>query len=206
MISATRLRILNSAREQFYRHGIKRITMDDIARQLGISKKTLYKEYDDKNTLLKELTETDVQLHRKNIAYIAKHSENAVDEIIQSMRYMGETFSKINPSMMYDLQRYYHEANKVYEEFKASCIKDTVRVNLKRGIKEELYRSDIDINILSQLRLLQLEVSMNADFFPPHVFNFVKVQMELIKHFLFGIATLKGHKLINKMLNVKEKE
>lgn len=199
-------RILNSAREQFYRFGVKRITMDDIARQLGISKKTIYQEYEDKNALLRDLAQVDMKKHATEIDQIAKAAVNAVDEIVKTMKYMSETFSQINPTMLYDLQKYHVDAWKHYESFKINCVTEVVQKNMKRGIKEELYRNDIDIKILTQLRLIEMEFSLNHDFYNQHQFEFVKVQLELIKHFLFGIATLKGHKLINKMLNVKDRE
>lgn len=199
-------RILNSAREQFYKYGVKRITMDDIARQLGISKKTIYQEYEDKNTLLMDLAKVDIKKHTDQIEQTAKIAVNAVDEIVKTMKYMSETFAQINPTMLYDLQKYHINAWKHYEAFKTNCVTTVVQKNMKRGIKEELYRSDIDIKILTQLRIIEMEFSLNHDFYNQHQFEFVKVQLELIKHFLFGIATLKGHKLINKMLNVKDIE
>jgi TetR/AcrR family transcriptional regulator, cholesterol catabolism regulator len=205
MINAAKERILNSTREQFYRYGVKRITMDDIARQLGISKKTIYQEYKDKNALLNDLARIDMKHHADQIQLMAKTANNAVDEIVKTMKYMSATFSQINPTLFYDMQKYHIEAWKQYESFKSKCITEAVQKNMKRGIKEELYRDDIDIKILTHLRIVEMEFSMNLDYYHQHQFEFVKVHIELLKHFLFGIATLKGHKLINKMMNVNEK-
>jgi AcrR family transcriptional regulator len=204
MITETKNRILTAARDQFYHYGVKRITMDDIARATGMSKKTIYQEYADKNAMLIDLASIDLNNHTKQIQLIEKSATNAVDEIVQTMKFMSETFSHINPVMFYDLQRYYGDVWKQYENFKSRCVADTVHKNLQRGIKEELYRSDINIKILTQLRLMEMELALNPDFYQQHKFDFIKVQLELIRHFLYGIATLKGYKLISKMLNIKE--
>ena len=206
MISETKNRILSAARDQFYHYGVKRITMDDIARTTGMSKKTIYQEYADKNALLIDLITCDLSNHTQQIQLIEKSSLNAVDEIVQTMKFMSETFSHINPVMFYDLQRYYGEAWKHYENFKSQCVADTVHKNLLRGIQEEYYRSDINVKILTQLRVLEMDLALNPEFYQQHKFDFIKVQLELIRHFLYGIATLKGHKLITKMLSIKEKD
>ena len=206
MISETKNRILNAARDQFYHYGVKRITMDDIARTTGMSKKTIYQEYADKNALLIELAKNDLANHTKQIQAIEKGAIKAVDEIVQTMKFMSETFSHINPVMFYDLQRYYGDVWKHYENFKSKCVADTVYKNLQRGIKEELYRNDINIKILTQLRIMEMDIALNPDFYQQHKFDFIKVQLELVRHFVYGIATLKGHKLISKMLNIREEE
>lgn len=206
MVTETKNRILTAAREQFYHYGVKRITMDDIARTLGMSKKTIYQEYADKNALLIDLATVDLTNHTKQIQLIEKSAVNAVDEIVKTMKFMSETFSHINPVMFYDLQRYYGDVWKHYENFKSKCVADTVHKNLQRGIKEELYRSDINIKILTQLRIMEMDIALNPEFYQQHKFDFIKVQLELIRHFLYGIATLKGHKLISKMLDIKDDE
>ncbi len=206
MILDTKNRILTAAREQFYHFGVKRITMDDIARTTGMSKKTIYQEYADKTALLNDLASIDINGHVSEIRKTAKVAVNAVDEIVKTMDYMSQTFSKINPVMFHDLQRYYGKVWKHYEEFKTKSMTDVIQQNLKRGIAEEYYRGDIDIKILTQLRLMEMELSMTPEFYQQHKFEFIKVQLELISHFLYGIATLKGHKLISKMLNAKAKK
>jgi AcrR family transcriptional regulator len=204
MITETKNRILTTAREQFYHFGIKRITMDDIARTTGMSKKTIYQEYADKNAMLMDLATIDLANHTKKIQTIEKSAANAVDEIVQTMKFMSETFSHINPVMFYDLQRYYGDVWKHYENFKLKCVGETVHKNLQRGIREELYRGDINIKILTQLRIMEMDLALNPDFYQQHKFDYIKVQLELIRHYLYGIATLKGHKLISKMLNIKD--
>lgn len=206
MIDSNKERIIRLAREQFYKYGVKRITMDDLARELGISKKTIYQEYRDKDELINEMAAIDMKNHGAQIQHMAKTADNAVDEIVKTMQYINNTFSAINPALFFDLKKYHVRAWKQYESFKMQCVTEVIQKNLKRGIKEGLYRSDINISILTHLRIVEMEFSMDADFYRQFQFDFIKVHIELIKHFLFGIATLKGHKLINKLMNVNEKE
>ena len=81
-----------------------------------------------------------------------------------------------------------------------------VENNLRRGIKEGLYRPDINIKVLAKLRIEQVELAMNPAVFPPAKFNIGDVQVTLLDHFLHGITTLKGHKLINKYKQIKEED
>ncbi len=134
--------------------------------------------------------------------YYAVKNTN-LDDIQVNLNHIHINF---DPTLFYDLQKYHIEAWKQYESFKTKCVTEAVQKNMKRGIKEELYRSDIDTKILTHLRIVEMEFSMNLDYYHQHQFEFVKVHIELLKHFLFGIATLKGHKLINKLMNEAEKD
>lgn len=199
-------KIIETARTMMYQHGIKRITMDDIARHAGISKKTIYETFDDKNELVMALLHDELSKNQQQITSFASNSKNAIEEIVATMNYMAQEFAVINPVMFYDLIKYHHLAWNSFNNFMEECVNNMIEQNLKRGIIEGLYRSDLKIKILSRLRLLQIEMIINGKSFPVHKYNFVDVHIELMKHFLSGIATLKGHKLINKLLDVNETE
>ena len=78
--------------------------------------------------------------------------------------------------------------------------------NLEKGIKVGLYRNNIDLKILAKFRIEQVEMAMDHNIFPLDIFNLTKVQVELLDHFLRGICTLKGHKLMNKYQQIIEEE
>lgn len=199
-------RILDVARELFFRHGIKSITMDDIAAQLGMSKKTIYQYFEDKNALLISLTEEELREQTKEMQDIRKRSENAIDELLQSMACMSKNFSRMNPSLFYDLQRYHSSAWDFFKQFKEKEMTGFVEENLRRGIRQELYRKDIKIKTLARLRLEEVELGFNPKAFPQDSFNIPDVQVTLLEHFLFGVVTLRGYKLINKYKQITEDE
>lgn len=199
-------KILLGTRDLFFRYGIKSITMDEIARHLAVSKKTIYQHFADKNELVDKLTEHILKDNICHISEIVKTFDNPVEEIIETMKFMGTTFSKMNPNLFHDMMRYHPESFKKFKDFKEECLLRMIEANLTKGIKDGLYREGINIKILSRLRAEQVELAWRADIFPPEKFSHVEVQQQMLLHFLYGVCTLKGHKLINKYQQLHEGE
>jgi AcrR family transcriptional regulator len=202
----TRDRIMQAAHELFYQHGIRSITMDDIAKHLSISKKTIYQFFEEKDQIVGACCSGDLKDHGCRMEEITKNSKDAIHEMIGCMKYLGEMFSAMNPNLFYDLQKFHPDSWKTFRNFKYQNIMKMVEDNLRRGINEELYRSDIDIKVLAKLRIEEVELAMNPVIFPPAKYNLKEVQLVLLDHFIHGITTLKGHKLINKYKKIKEEE
>lgn len=197
-------KILQGARELFYLHGIKKITMDDIAKHLSISKKTIYKEFADKNEILESICRIDFDKHKKEIDERQVYSENAIDAIVQIMQYVHEYLDGINPDYFYDMKKYHADAWAAYLNFKNKYVLTSVTENLERGEQEDLYRNDLNKDIISKLRIAEMDVALNTDLYPLGEYNLVDIHDELLRHYLQGITTLKGHKLINKYFNIYE--
>jgi AcrR family transcriptional regulator len=202
----TKDRIVQGAEELFFKYGIKSITMDDIAKHLAISKKTIYQYFSDKNELVETLMSVNLKKDECEFKQIQSDSENMVVEVFNMMKHMGVMFSKVNPNIFYDLQKYHPNAWKLFKTFKQDTMAKMVESSLERGIKEGLVRPDLNAKILSRLRIEQVEMGFNSEVFPPDRFKLVEVQVAMIDHFLYGICTLKGHKLINKYKQVTEEE
>lgn len=199
-------RIVHGARELFFRHGLKSITMDDIAAHLGVSKKTIYQYYKEKDGLIHEITSLEVDLHAQELHQIRKQSKDSIEEIFLAMKTLSQMMGKISPAVFYDMQKYYPKGWEIFREFKVATIMDYVEENLKRGIKEELYRKELNVKIIARLRIEEVELGYNPIAFPPDQFNIAEVQIAMLDHFLHGIVTLKGHKLIAKYKQLKDKE
>ena len=202
----TKDRILTGAEELFFKYGIKSITMDDIAKHLAISKKTIYQFYSDKNELLDMLMKNRMKLNRAEFELLAKNSENVIAEVFAIMKHMGIMFSQMNPNFFYDLQKYHPNIWKVFKKFKEECIEQMLEDSVKKGILQQLVRADINTKIITRLRMEEIEMGFNPQIFPPDKFNIMDVQLALLEHFLHGICTLKGHRLINKFKEVVEEE
>lgn len=199
-------RILDGSFELFKRYGIKGVTMDDIAKHLGISKKTIYQFYTDKDALVTVLIELVLNSHTERIDAIALASKNAVHEIISMMGYMATDFAGTNPNMFYDMQKYHPQAWIKFKVFKENYIYSCVIKNFEKGKEQGLYRVGLNQKILAKLRLEEVEMAFNPVIFPPDKFNLSQVQVEILDHFLHGICTIKGHKLINKYKQINEEE
>jgi AcrR family transcriptional regulator len=192
----TKERILQAAEELFFRYGIRSITMDDIARHLSVSKKTLYRYFEDKDQIVATLTKFDIAESERCSAEIAKQSRDPVDEILQSMEYLTRKISGWHPSMIYDLQKYHPKSWGEVRKFSQEYMLNAVVRNLRRGIRQGIYRSNLNILILARLRIEQVSLAMNPEIYPPSQFDLKKVEWELLNHFLHGILTDKGRKLL----------
>lgn len=199
-------RILKGAEELFFKYGVKSITMDDIAKHLGISKKTIYQFYADKNEIIETLMRQHIENNECECRAIMKETANVVEEFLAMIKHISAMFSKMNPALFYDLQKYHPKAWKLISEFKGNFIERNVEESLMRGIKEGLVRKDINIKIITRVRVEEIELAFNPQAFPPDKFKLVDVQLALLEHFLYGICTLKGYKLINKYKQVTEDE
>ncbi len=202
----TKDRILKGAEELFFKFGIKSVTMDDIAKHLAISKKTIYQFYSDKNEIVETLMQYSLKQDECEFQQIQNESENMIEEVMNMMKHIGAMFTKINPNIFYDLQKYHPKAWAQFKVFKHECIAKMIEASIERGKKEGTVRPDINSKILSRMRMEQIEMGLNPEIFNPAEYKILDVQLSLIDHFLHGICTLKGHKLINKYKQIIEEE
>ena len=199
-------RIVLGAGELFFKYGIKSVTMDDIAKHLGISKKTIYQFFDDKDQIVLSLMDNTLVINQSSFDIISKSAKDPIHEIVLTAEHMRNIFTQINPIVFSDMKKYYPTAWIQFRQFKEKCIFEMIVTNLEKGIKVGLYRNNIDLKILAKFRIEQVEMAMDHNIFPLDIFNLTKVQVELLDHFLRGICTLKGHKLMNKYQQIIEEE
>ena len=180
--------------------------MDDIARHMGISKKTIYLSFKDKDEIVHTLMEVKLREDEHNCHQLSENSENIVEEMFLHMKQMGTMMGKINPNAFYDLQKYHPKSWDLFKDFKENCIQRLVEEALTKGIRDGIVRKDINPRIMAKLRMEEIEMGFNPQLFSPDKFNVLEVQLALIDHFLHGICTIKGHKLINKHKELTEEE
>jgi AcrR family transcriptional regulator len=199
-------RIKQKADELFRRYGIRSITMDEIANQLGISKKTIYQSFADKDELVDEVI-TDLLLYNKERCNKDRFkADNAVQEVFFAMEMMDEMFENMNPTILFDLERNHPQTFKKFQHHKHSFLFQVIKDNIERGKKEELYRDDINTDVVARVRLETVMFPFNPEIFPKSKFNLVDLEQQMIEYFLFGIASLKGYKLILKYKKERSKK
>ncbi len=191
-------RILVKSHELFNRYGIRSVSMDDIAAQLGMSKKTLYQYYTDKDELVTAVFSAVMDNNRSECTINKEKAENAVHEVFMAFDMVQEMFSNMNIAVLFDMEKYHPTCFKKYLEFKNGFLYQMIRSNIERGINEELYRSEIDVDIMTRYRIYSIMLSFNTQVFPNNRNNVVFIEQQLLEHFLNGLATAKGHKLIQK--------
>jgi AcrR family transcriptional regulator len=190
-------RILNKARELMFQTGVKHVTMDDLATQLGISKKTIYQYFKDKDALVSSVVENDLAKHALICNQSMQIADNAVHEIFLLMTVLQELFSSMNPLTLFEIEKYYPLAFDKIKKHKDDFIFSMISANLEKGIAEGLYRKDVDVTILSKYRLETSLIPFNIHVFHPSKFDMLKVNLQIIEHFVYGVATLEGHKLMD---------
>ncbi len=203
---AMRDKILKASKELFYKYGVKRMTMDDIAKHLAVSKKTLYQFFEDKEQIVNAQSELTILEHQKSFEKIHQEAIDPIDEFFSVSKHMGIILSEINPIFFYDLQKFYPEVWKKFLDFKMECACGMLEKNLTEGIKSGLYRKEINVKILARYRMLQIDTVLNHETFPPQQFNIIEVNQMLLELFMHGITTIKGHKLINKYKEIEDEE
>ncbi len=199
-------KIIKGAEELFFRFGVRSVTMDDIAKHLGMSKKTIYQCYKDKDEMVFKLMQVQVQQHEEVFGGIRKNAANVIEEIFEIMKEISSYLSRVNPLLMYELQKYYPKAWSLFKGLKENFIQKMVENSINNGKEQGIVREDINTKILSRLRMEEVEMAFNPLIYPSDKFNHVEVQIALTEHFLYGICTLKGHKLINKFKEIQEEE
>jgi len=181
-----------------FQTGVKHVTMDDLATQLGISKKTIYQYFKDKDALVSSVVENDLAKHALICNQSMQIADNAVHEIFLLMTVLQELFSSMNPLTLFEIEKYYPLAFDKIKKHKDDFIFSMISANLEKGIAEGLYRKDVDVTILSRYRLETSLIPFNIHVFHPSKFDMLKVNLQIIEHFVYGVATLEGHKLMDK--------
>lgn len=202
----SRERILGAAFEMFSRYGIKSVTMDDIAKHLSISKKTIYQSFRDKDEVVHTLLEKQLQNDICDFAAIADTAPNVVEEVFEHMKKLTKMFSNANPNMFYDLRKYHPRTWDLVTKFRIETGVNMVEKALEKGKRDGLVRMDCNSKILAKLRMEEIEMGFNAAIFPANTYPILDVQIAMVEHFLYGVCTLKGHKLINKLKQISEEE
>lgn len=199
-------KILKNSLELFFKYGIKRVTMDDIAKELGMSKKTIYQFYKEKDDLVNQLTEIELAKETIKFDEIKNQAKDPIHEIMLISEKLREMMQHINPVFFIDLQKFYPKAFLQFQKFKENCAFNEILRNIKEGKSSGVYRQDVDEDFAARFRLAQIDMLMFGNFFSFEKISFVKSHELVLDMFVHGICTVKGHKLINSYKKIKEEE
>jgi len=194
-------KILEGATKLFFRYGIRSVTMDEIASNLAMSKKTIYQFFKNKDELITSISENHIEQEKRDYSSIEAKSMDAIDEICQVSDCFRKHMSEIHPKILFELKKYHSGAWGHYTEFKHQFIKGHIKRNILRGMAEGCYRKELNVDILSTFRVEQVEIIFDEEKFPRNTYNFAEVQMQVFEHFIHGLLTDKGRKLYLNYLN-----
>ena len=192
------IKILSASVELFSQYGFKTITMDDIARRAGISKKTLYQQFANKQEVVNESVVWYKNSTRENCEAVLKGSENAVEAMVKMLAFFDEMHKRINPMAMFEMQRFFPEAFQTFRDMLVERDVVMIRDNILQGIKEGIYREDINADLMARYRLETSLLILQPNLLVSDRNSLMSVALEIGEHFLYGIMTPKGEKLYQK--------
>ncbi len=143
--------IISRSKDLFMKFGVRSVTMDDIARELGISKKTLYQYFENKDQLVNEVIQAHCEESHCAMVKIHEQADNALDEITKMGMYIIAKVEHVSASTLYDLRKYYRMAWENLMTHQDTMVIECMRINLQRGIQEGLFRSDLNVEIIARI-------------------------------------------------------
>ncbi len=201
----TKQRIQKAAHDLVMQYGIRSVSMDDIAANLGMSKKTIYQYFKDKDELVEAVVDEVISTNQCACKADIDRSENAVHEIFLVMEMMAEMFKTMNPFILHDMQKYHPTAFSKFKKHKNEFLYNVCTQNMLRGVKEELYRPELAVDILCRYRVETMFIPFSPEFQQSLKHSLGKIEEEILMHFLFGLVSQKGYKQIIKYREQKTK-
>lgn len=194
-------RILTAAEQLFWKFGVRSVTMEDIAKGLGISKKTIYQHFTDKEAILYQVIQEKVTADMTEMDCMAIETANPIEGLMLVLEMMRKNQHEVSPNLLIDIRRYYPQAFSLFRQHLDQHIMKSILENIQKGVFQGLYRKDINPAILARMRVEQIELAFNNEFFPTNQYSMLDIQRELIHHFVRGMLTDQGFIIYNQYVN-----
>jgi hypothetical protein len=199
--------ILERVAEMYFKYGIRSVTMDDISRELGISKKTLYKHIEDKADLVRKSILHKFNNPHKNKANFIGSDLDAINQMLSLRNMLKPLLQIYNNKMEYDLKKYYPEIYKEVFALKQQWFYESTRKNLEKGISEGQYRKDLNTDAISKLHTGRILYTVNPEY---HIFDNEEIRSidlfdEILKYHIYGLCTERGKNEFDKLYDEVKK-
>lgn len=192
--------ILEKVGELYTRYGIKSVTMDDVSRELGISKKTLYKYVENKNDLVEKVLNYLLEKGNCNMSDIKEKKQNAIAELVDVGIYIIKTIKDYNPSTEYDLKKYYPKLYERFTKVRQERMYHSIIKNIEKGKKEGLFRTNMNDEIIAKIQVSRFLNMTSGEILDPEEMLIPKNILELFIYHIRGIANEKGLKVLEETL------
>ncbi|MEY2792746.1 MAG: hypothetical protein RJA76_738 [Bacteroidota bacterium] len=195
-----RNRILEGATKLFFRFGVKSITMDSIAADLGISKKTIYQHFPDKDTLVNEVVSAFIEKDLAQWKELDEKYSDVIEKMFRSFDIVKETLTEINPRLMFEVQKYHPDAFDIFKQYENDVMYTHLVNDLKNGIENGYFRSELSIELIAKVRMAEIHMLFNPELFESNKMSVFELHLEFLDYFMRGIMTEKGLKVYNSYL------
>ena len=185
-------KILQKAGELFLTFGFKSVTMDDIANEMAISKKTIYLHFNNKTKLVEATTMSLFNKISEEVDCLCALKRNPIEEIFDIKKLIMEHLKDEKSSPQYQLQKYYPKIYNTLKTKQYDVMSSCVIENLKRGVSQGLYRNSIDIEFVARIYFSGILSVKDKDLFPKDKFPTIVLLENFLEYHLRGIVTEKG--------------
>jgi TetR/AcrR family transcriptional regulator, cholesterol catabolism regulator len=189
-------KIIQGAARVFMKYGIKSVNMDDLARHLAVSKKTLYLYVKDKEDILRRAVLYFCKEEDDQINGICSLGLNAIDESLEIMKWVVSILRNVHPSVNYDMEKYFPEISKTMHDNRFKAVYQCLSNNIRKGQKEGLYRKDINADVIVKMYITRMDVMFDQHLFPLADYNLADIYAEMFRYHIRGIASNKGHEYL----------
>lgn len=202
-VDIVRNQILEEADALYTRYGLKSVSMDDVARKVGISKKTLYQHFAKKEDLIKVVMQCNYEQDLEHFATSLSESTDAIDEFLRNSRYFVREMRQISPTLFYDMQKYYGNIWLEQTQAHMSHFEKSIQDNIERGMEEGLYREDLIPSVITRIYQSTVLALMDTSLFPAHEISLDRIIQQQSLYHLYGIVTPAGR---NRLLEHLDRE
>jgi len=193
----TRDKIASRAHDMYIRLGIRSVSMDDVCRELGMSKKTLYKEFENKEDLLIAALSTRLEDDMIICTACRAEASDSIDEMFRLTSYILKQLRALSPSAIHDLRKYYPKQWEMMNDFHHDFVRGMVRENLELGIEQGLYRDDLNVDIISRFYVLKAMIIVDETYFPLDEYRRDLLFQEHIMLHMHGIVSKDGRERLH---------
>ncbi|QWX83826.1 TetR/AcrR family transcriptional regulator [Cellulophaga sp. HaHaR_3_176] len=194
-------KILTKASEMFLNLGFKSVTMDDLANELGISKKTIYTHFENKTKLVEESSLYLLKYISNGIDCIIETDRNPIEELYEIKKFVMKHLNDEQSSPQYQLQKYYPKVYATIKSKQYDVMQECVVSNIKKGIEIGIYRENINIEFISRIYFSGVTSIKDYKLFPIKLFPVKQLQDDFLEYHLRGITTPDGRKILNTLIN-----
>ncbi|WP_411029594.1 TetR/AcrR family transcriptional regulator [Spongiimicrobium sp. 3-5] len=194
-------KILVTATEMFLNLGFKSVTMDDLASEMGISKKTIYAHYENKTQLVEESTMRLFWIISNGIDQISALKKNPIEELYDIKKFVMLHLKDEKSSPQYQLQKYYPKIFNTLKQKQFEVMQVCVVDNVRRGIEQGIYRENLNVDFVSRIYFSGVTSIKDYRLFPVQMFPMTVLQDIFLEYHLRGIVTPKGRKVLNSIIN-----
>jgi AcrR family transcriptional regulator len=205
MLSEKEIQLIEGAMALFMRLGVKSVNMDDVASHLGVSKKTLYLYFKDKEDLIRRVIDLHCLNEDKSIEAIQAKNLPAIDEMFDIMYWVLSILSKVNPSVQFDLDKYHPEQSRKMKESRHRVVYGCMLSNMKKGQKEGMYRKDFHADVIAKIYITRMDVLFDPAVFPFGEYPLTDLYKEVFQYHIRGIASAKGIEQLETIMKQKRK-